>query len=304
MAEPAEGVYLGIDIGGTNTKVAVLDADADRVVATGSVLTDRSGAAATLARAASLAVEWIAEHPGIRLVGITIPGHFDSNGSATIVPNIPGPWLGQPVRDVIASASGRPTVLINDARAHGLAESRLGAGRGAPVVAALVLGTGVGGALVIDGRLHRGTTGLAGEIGHTVVLADGPPCGCGNHGCLESLARSDAIASAAGAATVAEAVERATAGDVRALEAIATAGRWMGLALANVANVYAPDVIVVGGGVSLAGGLLFDSIRAEFVARTPLLAPEATVIVSAQLGTTAGAVGAALAAAAADDVAL
>lgn len=286
---------LGIDIGGTNTKYALLDGD--RVLDTGSVPTDRSGSTAAVQRATNLAVRQLAANADVERVGITIPGHFDTEGRATVVPNIPGEWFGEPVRSVVQEASALPVTLINDARACGLAESRIGAATGAATVVFLVLGTGVGGAVVIGGRLLQGTSGLAGEIGHTVLDSAGPSCGCGNNGCLEALVRSDRLAERAGAASVADAVAAAQRGDDRALSAIAEAGQWMGLALANVANLLAPDVIVVGGGIAAAGATLFDPLRAEFAVRTPLIEAASVRIEPAMLGTYAGSVGAAFAAA-------
>ena len=294
-AASGDALLLGIDIGGTNTKVALLDR-AGAVLETATEPTDRGGAEATVRTAAGLARRWVAAHPGIAAVGVTIPGHFDAEGCATIVPNLPGPWQGRPVRGPVREAAARPVVLLNDARAHGLAESALGAGRDAGVVVTLVLGTGVGGAIVIDGRLHAGASGLAGEIGHSVVLADGPACGCGNRGCLESLVRADVAAAAAGTATVEEAVARADAGDPRARAAIAESARWIGIALGNVATVVGPEVIVIGGGGAQAGEPLLGPLREEFLRRTPLLRHAPPRIVPALLGPTAGAIGAAIAA--------
>lgn len=292
------GVWLGIDIGGTNTKIALIDRGATRIVQRGSVETDRKNAAAAVARAASIAAEWVQRYPEVERVGITLPGHFDAQtGCATVVPNIPGPWLGQPVRTVIEAACDRPVTLINDARAFGLAESRLGAARGGDNVVALVLGTGVGGALIFGGQLYHGQAGLAGEIGHLVLQADGPQCGCGNRGCLEALTRADVLATAAGADTVAEVVARAEVGDELALSVITDAGRWMGLALANLVTLLTPSVIVLGGGVAQAGEVLFAPLRKELEARSPLVDAASYRLVVAELGTIAGAVGAAVAAA-------
>lgn len=287
--------WLGIDIGGTNTKVALLDSGSSSILEQDSVPTDRSDARAAVQRAGELSAEWVSRHPGIEGAGVTIPGHFDeATGRATIVPNIPGVWRDLPVRDIVASISGRPTTLINDARAFGLAESRLGAGRGSGSVVALVLGTGVGGAIILDGRLHDGRSGLAGEIGHMVLQADGPPCGCGNRGCLEALTRSDLLAARAGASTVADAVAKAAGGDRRALDAIEMAARWIGLALANVATLLAPDAIVLGGGIAQAGEVLWRPLREELLSRSPLLSSASYRLLPAELGTIAGAVGAAI----------
>ena len=297
-AARADALWLGVDIGGTNTKVALLDAGASQILAHETVPTDRGSAADAVARAAAMAAVWIGLYPEIGGVGVTIPGHFDlASGQATIVPNIPGPWLGLAVREIVAESVARPTTLINDARACGLAESRLGAARGRQNVVALVLGTGVGGAIVLGGQLYWGHGGLAGEIGHTVLQPDGPACGCGNHGCLESLIRADVLAANAGTSTVTEAVALAAAGEPQARNAIDEAARWMGLALANIATVLTPDAIVIGGGIAQAGDVLFTPLRRELAARSPLVDPGSYELVAAELGPLAGAVGAAVAAA-------
>lgn len=290
--------WLGIDIGGTNTKIAVVD-DADwSVLETTSVPTDRSAPSRTIATACAAAAAVASRFPDIAAVGVTIPGHFDrETGCATVVPNIPGSWRGEPVRAPFEAALSRPCALINDARAFGLAESRLGAARGVSDVVALVLGTGIGGALLLDGRLHLGERGIASEIGHLVLQEDGSLCGCGNRGCLEALARSDVIAEAAGAPDVSTAVALAGAGDERALAALQDAARWIGLGLANMVTLLTPQRVVIGGGIAQAGDILLEPIRAQIRARTPLIPAADYEVVVGVLGTWAGAVGAAVAAA-------
>jgi glucokinase len=290
--------WVGIDIGGTNTKAALLGDDGRTVLEQDSAPTHRAGPAEALEGAAALARRFTSREEGVRGVGLTVPGHFDAlTGTTTLIPNIPGPWAGFPVRTVLSEAlSGAPVTLINDARAFGLAESRLGAARGHQVVIAVTLGTGLGGAVIVGGRLFGGSTGLAGEIGHMVIKDDGPLCGCGNRGCLEALTRSDVVAAQADSPTMAEAAARASAGDPRARRALADAGRWIGLALANVTTLLSPDAVVVGGGVSGAGELLLGPMRDELRNRAPLVPAGALEILQAALGTNAGAIGAALAA--------
>ena len=151
-----------------------------------------------------------------------------------------------------------PTFLINDARAFGLAELRLGAGRGASSMVGLTLGTGVGGAIAIGGRVHQGHDGTGGELGHQTIDPDGPWCGCGNRGCLEAFARADQIAAACGTATAEEAIARARAGDRVRSTGIARVGRYLGIGIANAVVVISPDRVVIGGGIAAAGDLLFD----------------------------------------------
>ena len=158
----------------------------------------------------------------VESLGVGVPGLYDPQTGATrFLVNLPGPWAGHPVAAPLTDALGVPTHLINDARAFGLAELRLGAGRGASSMIGFTLGTGVGGVIAVDGRVLLGHDGTAGELGHQTIEPDGPSCGCGNHGCLEAFARADRIAAACGTATAEEAVVRARAGDARAVEGLA-----------------------------------------------------------------------------------
>ena len=224
-----------------------------------------------------------------------MPGLYDpANGTTRFLVNVPGPWAGHPVAGPVAEAAGVPAFLINDARAFGLAELRLGAGRGASSMVGLTLGTGVGGVFAIDGRVQQGHDGTAGEIGHQTIDPDGPWCGCGNRGCLEAYARADQIAAACGTATAEEAVRAARAGDERALAGLVDVGRYLGIGIANMITVIAPDRIVLGGGVAAAGELLFAPIRAEIARRVTTTSIDDVVLVPAELGTWAGAIGAAV----------
>jgi glucokinase len=226
--------------------------------------------------------------------GLGLPGHFDPRtGSGVLLPNLAGDWVGRPIAAPVADGLGVPTHLVNDCRALTLAEQRLGAGRGVRDLVCVALGTGVGGGVVIDGRLHLGLA-HAGEIGHQTVEPDGPRCGCGNRGCLDRMAGAAAIASYAGTATVAEAVSAARAGDERSLQAFRRAAEYVGIAVANAIALLWPERVVIGGGVAEAGDLLFDPLR-EVVAERAAVAPvERIEIVPAALGPVAGAVGAAL----------
>jgi glucokinase len=194
----------------------------------------------------------------------------------------------------MSSAIDLPVTLINDARAFGLAELRLGAGRGCRTMVGLTLGSGVGGVVVVDGHVHFGHGGTGGEAGHQTLLADGPPCTCGNRGCLEALTRAEAVAAACGTATAEEAVAAARAGDPRAVRGLAEIGRWLGIGIANLVVVLTPDRVVIGGGVSGAGDLLLDPVRAEVRRRVHVTDLDEVGIVTAELGTWAGAIGAAV----------
>ena len=203
----------------------------------------------------------IAAHGPIATIGVGVPGLFDADtGVIRLFPNLPGPWPGFPLRDRLEAGFGRPVAIINDARAHTLAESRMGAGRGAPTMALVTLGTGIGGGLIIDGKLHLGT-GTAGEIGHQTVLLDGPLCGCGNRGCAEALAQARALTEPAGARPSRTVFAGAVDGDERCVAAVDQAARYLGVAVANVVNVLAPDRVVVGGGIAGAGEGILEPLR-------------------------------------------
>jgi glucokinase len=283
---------LGLDLGGTNIKRVVLDGD-DIVERDSEPTRSDEGVAAVLDRLAGLA----REAGPVSSVGVALPGLFDTDGRAVLLPNLHGDWVGRPIAEPLADALDRPVRLINDGHAFALAEARIGAARGAEDVLCVVCGTGIGGGLVIGGRLHLGVEDRAGEVGHHTVVEDGPLCGCGNRGCLETLAGSRAIAATAQQPSFDDVVVSARRGDERAQEAIRSAAAYIGIAIANLTIFIAPQRIVVGGGVAEAGELLFAPLRAEVKRRVGRVAPlHAIDIVPATLGSDAGAVGAALAA--------
>jgi glucokinase len=291
-------VHVGLDLGGTNVKCAVLDIGTGgepQVLATASQPTlSEEGPEAVLVRVARLAQATAAPFGPPHAVGLGLPGHFDAErGTGVILPNLAGDWVGRPIAGPVAELLGLPVLLVNDARALTLAELRLGAGRGARTMVCVTLGTGVGGGVVIDGRLHLGT-GEAGEIGHTIVEPGGPPCGCGNRGCLDRVAGAAAIAARAGCPTVEHVIAAARAGDARAHAALAHAARAVGLALGGATVLLWPDRIVVGGGVAEAGELLLGPLRREIIASARVCPADALTIAAAELGPVAGAIGAAL----------
>lgn len=290
--------YLGVDLGGTNIKTAVVDVtgDARSVVATSTVATlGELGPAGVMARLGEVGRTALVTAGAVDAAGVGVPGLFDTEaGSIVLFSNLPGEWAGVPVREPLATAWSMPVAMINDARAMTLAETRMGAAAGCDTVIALALGTGIGGGVVVEGQLRYGPNGRAGEVGHQVLQVDGPLCGAGCRGCLESLAAAGVLARLAGAATAADAVLAAAAGDERARAAIRVTARHIGHALANLVTVLHPDRIVIGGGVAAAGEELLGPIR-DAVAELAVLVPRAAYdIVPATLGPYAGAIGAAL----------
>ena len=279
---------LGLDLGGTNIKLAVLDGGvvaAEDAVPTGA----GDGFDAVLERMAALA----RSANRVESVGVALPGLFDEDGVAVLLPALPD-WTGSPVRARLEALLGRPVRLVNDGHAFALAESTLGAGRGGRNVMCVVCGTGIGGGLVLDHRLHLGPRERAGEFGHHTVVEGGEPCECGNRGCLERYAGARAIAAAARAATFDVALERARDGDAAAREAFERAGALIGLAIANVLIFLCPDRVVVGGGVAQAGALLFEPLLRSVHEHARVAPLDRIAIAPAELGPRAGAIGAAL----------
>lgn len=295
--------WLGLDLGGTNIKVAVIERDLDDrssrhvdVVGRRQVPAEAGrGPYAVVERLVAAGMDAAQRWGPITGVGVGVPGLFDADlGCIEFFPNLPGPWKGTPVTSPIADALGVPASIINDARAFTLAETRVGAAAGCRTVAAYVLGTGIGGGMVIDGRLHFGPHGRAGELGHCVIQPGGPRCGCGNRGCLEAVATSGALARLAGQPSPDAAFRAAAAGDARAAQAIASVVDAFGVAIANMVTILVPERVVIGGGVAEAGDALFVPLRAAVDRNSSLVPRDWYEIVPAKLGPYAGAIGAAL----------
>jgi len=249
--------------------------------------------------------------PDVLAAGLGIPATIDRDrGLAIHAVNLT--ITDVPIRDLMQERIGLPVFVDNDANVAALAEHLYGAGRGAQDVIMLTVGTGIGGGLVLGGEVYRGSTGAGAELGHIVIVEDGLPCqgNCPNHGCVETYASGTAIAregtavaerepeSALGKALAEGQIlgrtvtELALAGDRLATEVIADAGRHLGVALASLANVFDPDVFVIGGGVSAAGELLIGPAREELRARALPPMNKASLKL-AELGPEAGLVGAA-----------
>ena len=290
-------LHLGIDLGGTNLKWAVVERGAEPgLVKTSRLRTDtHDGEQSVLDQMVGVAIGAIGEYSGVESIGVGMPGMLDpDNGITRLIPNIPGNWDGVRVVERMAGATGIRVRLINDARAFALAEHGLGAGRGATSMLGITLGTGVGGGLVLDGRLYLGRAGTAGEFGHQTIVPDGPPCNCGNRGCLEALAKAEAIATACGKDTVEESVAAARDGDPRARRGIRDAGRYLGIGVSNVVVLLSVDHVVLGGGVAAAGEMLMQPIREELAERVHITDVSHIKVVGGELGIWAGAIGAAL----------
>jgi glucokinase len=295
--------FVGLDLGGTNIKRAVLEAttvDRFEVVHTDTCVTPQDkGPDAVCARLVELGEEACRGHD-VRGVGVGVPGIFTPEGTGVLFPNLPGTWPGFPIEETLRRGLGLPVRLINDARAATLAEATAGAAAGCSSVVCLILGTGIGGGVVVDGRIHEGRWGIGGEIGHQTVAPDGPPCDCGNLGCAEIMARASELARLGGRDSAADVFAGAREHDRRCIAAIDTVTDYLGIVLGNLVTVLGPDRIVVGGGIAAAGADLLVPLRRAVAARAPMVPAEEVELVAAALGPTAGAIGAAVAALHAD----
>ncbi len=291
--------HIGLDLGGTNIKWVVVEGSGDDwdTLEQGSVPTDTSrGEQSVVPQLAQLATRVRDSSDGpVDSLGVAVPGlYIPETGVVTFLTNVPGDWSATPVGAPLAEASGLPTALINDARAFGLAELRFGAGRDVRSFIGFTLGTGVGGVIAIDDQVIQGYRGQAGELGHQTIDPDGPWCGCGNRGCVEAYCRADQVAIVCGAADPREAIERARAGDARAIAGLAEIGRYLGIGISNAITIITPELVILGGGWASAGGFLIEPIKAEMRRRVITTPVDRVAVVLAELGTWAGAIGAAV----------
>jgi glucokinase len=305
-------VIVGVDIGGTKVLAGEVTADG-QVGRTARRQTPGRRVPAPLVEAAlTEAVLEVVAGERLEAVGLAAAGFVDVTRTRVLfAPHLP--WRGDDVVARLSAAWGVPVLMDNDANCSAVAETTYGAARAAGSMVLITLGTGIGGAVVLDGRLWRGAGGMAGEFGHQQVVPGGRPCQCGRSGCWEQycsgsallresrarLAASPALLAACGgdpgALTGPMVTEAAAQGDAVALAAFAEVGDWLGVGLANQVAALDPALLVVGGGVSDAGHLLLDPARAA-LARSLVGAEDRVVppVVAAALGPEAGLVGAAV----------
>jgi glucokinase len=301
---------IGVDLGGTKMAVGVVDSE-QHVHYQGKEPSTGLSEEKVVAELAEELLEAKQARPDVLAAGLGIPATIDRDrGVAIHAVNLT--ITDVPIRDLMQERLGLPVYVDNDANVAALAEFLYGAGRGAKDVVLLTIGTGIGGGLILDGEVYRGSTGAAAELGHIVIEEDGPKCqgNCPNYGCVEALASGTAIAkagkefaegnpdSALGKALAEGPIagrtvtELALAGDGPAREVVAQAGRHIGVALSSLANIFDPDVFVIGGGVSAVGDLLLDPAREELRSRALPPMNERPVKL-AELGPDAGMIGAA-----------
>lgn len=315
-----ERYIIGVDLGGTNIAAGAMPLDGTREIAMRMTPTRADeGADAVVDRIARMIEDVIAqtqaetgaERDDFLGVGIGSPGPLDrERGIVIVTPNLG--WRDFPLRDEVSRRVSLQATLDNDANCATLGEWWAGAAKGGRNVVGLTIGTGIGGGLILDGKLYHGASDAAGEIGHTTIDSTGRRCKCGNYGCLEAytsgpaiaeraresirgeeesmlLAMVDGDASKITAQTVYDAAKR---GDLIALEVVRDTAHFLGVGISNLINIFNPDTVVVAGGVTQAGDALFDPLRAEVRRRAFKPAVEACRIVPGALPLSAGVVGA------------
>ena len=313
-----EDLYMGIDLGGTNIKTGIVDAQGNVLekinVPTGLgpdvVIGNMVSAANRVLEQASVNLDQIAA------IGIALPGSLSkSTGIVVRCANLPG-WESVPLCDLVSEALGKPTFMENDARSAAFGEFVAGAGRATTIrnMIMITLGTGVGSGVILDGRLVHGHTGMAGELGHMIVVPEGELCGCGQRGCLEAYASATrvhrraiqvlqnskassilrSLAFKTGCPTARDVAEHALRGDTLALQIWDETCKFIAIGCVNAAHLIDPEIIVLGGGMAAAGELLLDSVERHFREQYWKLGSPRAKIRIAEVGNDAGFIGAAL----------
>lgn len=293
---------IGVDLGGTNLRAAAIDADGRILARISEPVNFEAGpeqVAGEIARVVG-AVRQQVGGPGLLGVGLGVPGYIDIDAGVVLgSANLPG-FSGFPVRDRIQQHLGTPILLENDANAAALGEMWMGAGKTVKDLVLLTLGTGIGGGIVLDGKVLHGFRGMAGEFGHMTVFPDGNPCGCGNNGCLEKHASASAIAAMGRMMhfgreiqSAADVYALAVGGNERAKQVFDSMGRALGIALANLINVFNFPLYLLSGGPLPAWDLFSPAMFGEINRRSFTFARTGTRVEKALLGADAGLFGAA-----------
>ena len=296
------GTYsIGVDLGGTNLRVAAIS-DEGRVLHKVSIPAVYTAGPEHIASDITNIISSIRSRVGVsslRGVGIGVPGFIDMEKGVVVgSANLPG-FEGFPVRDAIQQKLGTTIVLENDANAAALGEMWIGAGRDVKDLILITLGTGIGGGIVVDGRVLHGHLGMAGEIGHMTVYPEGNPCGCGNCGCLEKHASATAVVAMArmmglgDRLTSEEVYQLAAGGDDKAKAVFVAMGQALGTALATLVNVFNFPLYLLSGGMLPAWDQFAPTMLAECRRRSFVFRTTGTRIDKAALGNEAGLYGAA-----------
>jgi len=304
-------LVLGVDLGGTNIKAGLIGPDG-RVLQREKSETQAEAGPETVARRICATARRCLEAAGgagVRGIGIGSPGTIDlKSGVVLFSPNLPG-WRDIPLRRLVEQDLGLPCVLDNDANVAALAEQWVGAGRGCSSLVLLTLGTGIGGGIILDGRIWHGCNGVAGEIGHMSINPDGPVCACGNRGCFEVYASATgmvrrmreaiesgvptSLASRKDGLTAADIHRAAVQGDQAARQNLEATGRYLGLGVSNIMHMLNPEVVAFSGGVTAAGDMLMNPLLDEIEKRTLEASRRNVRVCFAELPEDAGIIGAA-----------
>lgn len=292
---------IGVDLGGTNLRAAAVDRNGvvlDKVAGSIPVAAGRDVIVGHIVAAVS-AVRLKIGSDGLQGVGIGIPGYIRMQTGVVVgAANLPG-LDGFPIRDEIQHLLGTTILIENDANAAALGEKWMGAGRDVNDLLLMTLGTGIGGGIISDGRVLRGALGMAGELGHMTIMPEGNPCGCGNSGCLEKHASATAIVGMARMLMLGENLSAedvyhlAMAGNAQALQCFSSMGRALGIALANLINIFNFPLYLLSGGPLPAWDLFAPHMFAEVRRRSFTFTRMSTRIEKATLGNQAGLFGAA-----------
>lgn len=285
---------IGIDIGGTSLRAALVDADGHILAREETATLAQAGPQAVVQQIAALVAKIAPDRTGIAGAGISSPGPIDTErGVALGVPTLAG-WSDIPIASMIQTALNLPVRLENDAIAAAIGEWKFGAGQGLSHLVYVTISTGIGGGVIADGKVLRGRMGMAGHIGHMTVERDGAPCACGNRGCWEACASGTAFARriAPHFPNPKSAFTAATAGNPHALQLVAEEADWLGLGIANLLHLFSPQTVILGGGISNGFSLLLPGIQQRIQANA-MPAFRTVPILPATLGENAGLVGAA-----------
>lgn len=314
----SEKFRIGVDIGGTNVKIALVNKQGEVSYPKTVPTHAEKGYEYTINNIIQCIKDLMQEagmdKNSLEGIGFGFPGQIDcDNGVVRILPNIPG-WIDVPVAEIMQKEFGVPVKVDNDVRCMALAELNYGAGAGCKNLVCITVGTGIGSGLVVNGKLVRGASNAAGEIGHIKLqMHDGPICGCGDTGCFEAFASGPAIvamakeyiaggkgtkyreiAGSTESITPAIVCQAAQQGDVVAKKIFERMGEYLGIGLSGVVNLLNPEKIVIGGGVADADDILFEPLRRTLKDRAMPIQGDAVTVVKAQLGNTAGLIGASL----------
>ena len=288
-------MLIGNDFGGTKILTGLAD-DKGRLIAAVRLDTGaKQGKKKVIAKLIT-SVKLVLEKSKIPMskvkrIGVGAPGPILDGAIIASAPNLPG-WKRVNLKKILQLALKKPVVVENDANAAALAEYRFGTGKGSKNMVYMTVSTGIGGGIILDGKLYRGSTGTAGEVGHMIIDPRGPKCGCGNHGDLEALSSGPAITRASGQKDAFKAELAARRGDKRAKKAIANAAKNLGIGIGNLNNILNLDLVVIGGGISNMKELIFKPARHWAKEVSMLEAGRHLKIVPAKLKNNVGVMGA------------